>query len=56
MKTNKKTSTASRFTRGQKVSAKKTRRHGRPRTEEMQSGENQSEEVRGRTLDRLTPA
>lgn len=50
MKTKKRTSAASRFTRGKKVVAKKTRRHGRPRT-----GENQSEEIRGRTLDRLTP-
>lgn len=50
MKTKKKTSAVSRFTRGRKVVAKKTRRHGRPR-----ALENQSEEIRGRMLDRLTP-
>lgn len=51
MKTKKKASATSRFTRGRKVVAKKTRRHGRPGIDEKRS-----EEVRARTLDRLTPA
>ncbi len=50
MKTKKRASATSRFTRGVKVGAKKTRRHARPRT-----GEKRSEEAFGRTLDRLTP-
>lgn len=51
MRNKKKANTTSRFTRGRKMVAKKTRRHGRPRTEE-----NRSEGLIERTLDRLTPA
>lgn len=52
MKTKKRAGATSRFTRGRKVVAKKTRRHGRP----QKTDKKRSEGLFERTLDRLTPA